>query len=123
MPAINGPDGTSSNLQLQTEEPVEVSAGNLNGHSVSKVPGERTPGLTEGSLEVTPLSERTVEAREVKTPLLSSGLIDSSGAERLSGRSEKSLSLLLDTPWMTQRLDSGIPLSEAELNQLCQAAC
>lgn len=122
MSTINGPDNASSNSQLHTEVTEEVSVGSHNGHSVSQRSGEKTPGLTEGSLTVTPLSEQTVETRDVKTPLLTAGLIDRSGAERLDSRSKESLNLLLDTPWMKERLKSSNPLSEADLDQLCQAA-
>lgn len=122
MPAINRPDNSGSNLQSQAEAQEETSVGKQKGQTVSKVPGENTAGLEPRSQEAPALSRRTLQEVEAKTFLRSSRLTDSSGAQRLDSRSEKSLSLLFNTPWMKQRLNRDNPLSEAELDQLCQAA-
>ena len=53
---------------------------------------------------------------------MDAGLVNRDGVERLQAQNGQALSLLMDTPWLQQRMEAGKALTEAELDMLCGAA-
>ncbi|CAM3471659.1 hypothetical protein [Parendozoicomonas haliclonae] len=105
-----------------SKEALRVGSKECFGHSVAKVSAQPTQSLQPSAINDKLLSQRTVTSQDVVAPLVSSKLINSGEAERLQQQSGESLALLMDTPWMQQRLEAGEPLQSHDLDMLCQAA-
>ena len=122
MSSIQGPERINTGLPVELQSLKQVSSGEYAGHKVVGVSTQATEGLKGEQVAGKSLSERKVSAQDVLSTLLSSQAVDQQGHDRLAEQNSQALSLLFDTPWMQQRLESGSALSNGELDQLCQAA-